>query len=122
MPEAERLLAMQFDVIVCGTHFAESKMFDLLRYAKTSTESRQTPFLCVRVLEGELDDTAFLGIRMAAEAMGAAGFVDLNRWRREEGFDAARNRLRHLVWSLANAGSLHHPFQCDRDTAVQRSS
>jgi CheY-like chemotaxis protein len=101
MPEADRLLAQRFDVIVCGTHFAESKMFELLRHAKASQASHATPILCIRVLDGELDSTAFDGISLAATALGAAGFVDLNRWRREYGFDAAREKLRELVSSLA---------------------
>jgi hypothetical protein len=111
MPQAERLLATRFDVIVCGTHFAESKMFELLRLAKTSIESQQTPFLCVRVLEGELDDPAFQRISMAAKALGAAGFIDLNRWRREDGFDAARIKLRNLVSSLAQANRSYCSLQ-----------
>jgi hypothetical protein len=101
MVEAESLLERPFDVIVCGTHFAESKMFDLLRLAKSHFEARKVPFLCVRVLDGELDSTAFQGISIAACALGAAGFVDLNRWRREYGFDQAREKLRNLVSSLA---------------------
>lgn len=101
MQEADRLLALHFDVIVCGTHFAESKMFELLRYVKASPVSRGTPILCVRVLDGELDNSAFQGISLATAALGAAGFVDLNRWRREYGFDAAREKLRDLVASLA---------------------
>ncbi|WP_194727067.1 hypothetical protein [Noviherbaspirillum malthae] len=101
MREADRLLARHFDVIVCGTHFAESKMFDLLRHAKASPVSCDTPILCVRVLDGELDSSAFQGISLAAAALGAAAFVDLNRWRREYGFDAAREKLRDLVLSLA---------------------
>jgi hypothetical protein len=102
MAEAARLLDHRFDVIVCGTHFDESKMFDLLRLAKSLPEVRATPFLCVRVLDGELDLSAFQGISIATRALGAAGFVDLNRWRREHGFDLAREKLRDLVFSLAD--------------------
>ncbi len=105
MAEAERLLDSRFDVIVCGTHFAESKMFDLLRLVKSMPDMRDVPFLCVRVLDGELDSTAFQGISIAACALGAAGFVDLNRWRREHGFDQAREKLRDLVSSLAKRHS-----------------
>lgn len=101
MQDADRLLAMHFDVIVCGTHFAESKMFELLRHAKASPASCDTPILCVRVFDGELDSSVFQGISLAAAVLGAAGFVDLNRWRREYGFDAARKKLRDLVASLA---------------------
>jgi hypothetical protein len=99
--EAESLLERSFDVIVCGTHFAESKMFDLLRLAKAKSAAQNVPFLCVRVLDGELDSTAFQGISIAACALGAAGFVDLNRWRREYGIDHAREKLRNLVSSVA---------------------
>lgn len=106
MQEALCLLQGQFDVIVCGTHFADSHMFDLLRHAKTMPQSRDTPFLCIRVLDGELDTMAFQGISMAANALSAAGFVDLNRWRREYGFEEARAKLRQLVYDLAGADHL----------------
>ena len=100
--EAEGLLEKRFDVIVCGTHFAESKMFDLLRMAKSKPNAQGVPFLCIRVLDGELDGTAFQSISIATCALGAAGFVDLNRWRREYGFDQAREKLRQLVLSMAH--------------------
>ncbi|MEC4723757.1 hypothetical protein RY831_32045 [Noviherbaspirillum sp. CPCC 100848] len=104
MQEATNRLNDGFDVIVCGTHFAESKMFDLLRLAKSLPEVQTVPFLCVRVLDGELDNTAFQGISIACCALGAAGFIDLNRWRRELGFIQAREKLRDLVFMLG-AGS-----------------
>jgi CheY-like chemotaxis protein len=106
MSEALQLLQEPFDVIVCGTHFADSHMFDLLRHAKATSQSRDIPFLCIRVSDGELDATAFQSISMAATAMAAAGFVDLNRWRREYGFEEARIRLRQLVFDLAGADHL----------------
>lgn len=104
--EALRLLREPFDVIVCGTHFADSHMFDLLRHAKATPQSRDTPFLCIRVLDGELDASAFQSISMATKALAAAGFVDLNRWRREFGFEEARAKLRQLVFDLAGADHL----------------
>ncbi|MEC4723826.1 hypothetical protein RY831_32430 [Noviherbaspirillum sp. CPCC 100848] len=101
MHEATKRLDDGADVIVCGTHFDESSMFDLLRLAKSLPRVRAVPFLCVRVLDGELDNTAFQGISIACCALGAAGFVDLNRWRREHGFVQAREMLRDLVFTLA---------------------
>jgi CheY-like chemotaxis protein len=106
MQEAICLLQERFDVIVCGTHFADSHMFDLLRHAKATPQSRDTPFLCIRALDGELDATAFQSISMAVKALAAAGFVDLNRWRREYGFDEARVKLRQLVFELAGTEHL----------------
>jgi CheY-like chemotaxis protein len=107
MQEGESRIRQPFDVIVCGSHFDESRMFDLLRLAKALPQSREIPFLCVRVLDGELDNTAFQGISIAAKALGAAGFVDLNRWRRECGFDVAREKLRDLVYQLAESDPRH---------------
>ncbi|KRB74240.1 hypothetical protein [Noviherbaspirillum sp. Root189] len=106
MDEAQLLLHEPFDVIVCGTHFAQSRMFDLLRHAKALPLACDTPFLCIRVLDGELDGNAFQSISMAAKALSAAGFIDLNRWRREYGFDEARAKLRQLVYELAGADHL----------------
>ena len=43
-------LGSRLTAIVCGLHFDESRMFDLLRAARGGF-SRETPFICYRDLE-----------------------------------------------------------------------
>lgn len=47
------------DMIVCGIHFDDSRMFDLLRLVKADSQSRSIPFLCYRDLGSELPATLF---------------------------------------------------------------
>src|SRR5947209_20141507 len=50
MPQAEQLLRERtFDLIICTIVFDESRMFDLLRLAKSRLEWQRIPFVCARV-------------------------------------------------------------------------
>jgi hypothetical protein len=59
----------RISMILCGVHFDESRMYDLLRYAKR--EHPRTPFVCVRVLDAEIPRVSREALRIAAESMGA---------------------------------------------------
>jgi hypothetical protein len=80
-------------------------MFDLLRYAKADPGTRRIPFLCIRVIEGGLDDTLYQSVDIATKALGAAGFIDLLRWETKFGAEEAHQRLRNLVDELAGSVS-----------------
>jgi hypothetical protein len=100
--QAHEKLAEPFDVIICGSLFDESRMFDLLRYCKAMPHIKHIPFLCVRARGGELDDTAYQGVAIAAKALGAADFIDLYRWIKDMGTDRAFETLRQVVGHLAS--------------------
>src|SRR5204862_6742334 len=56
LAQAERLLRDRpFDMIVCTVFFDESRMFDLLRLAKSRPGWERIPFVCVRLRRHVLD-------------------------------------------------------------------
>ncbi|HEY3391858.1 MAG TPA: hypothetical protein VGK58_04080 [Lacipirellulaceae bacterium] len=73
----ELLCADQFDLIVCTVLFDESRMFDLLRMAKSRHEWQQIPFVCVRVRHDVLSDRiAREAVAFTCHALGAAAFLN----------------------------------------------
>jgi CheY-like chemotaxis protein len=92
-------------VVVCGCHFDEDKMYDLLRHLKASPPLDKVPFVAVRCVEGEmaLDGALYESVKIAVRALGGNAFVDLLRWQRRYGEAEANHRLTRLVETLAQA-------------------
>ncbi|TWO71779.1 hypothetical protein FN976_09220 [Caenimonas sedimenti] len=88
-------------LVVCGCHFDEGHMYDLLRHMKAAPALAGTPFMAIRSLEGELDDALYESVKIAVRALGGNAFVDLLRWQRKYGPAGAGHRLTQLVASLA---------------------
>ena len=88
-------------LVVCGCHFDEGHMYDLLRHMKAAPALAGTPFMAIRCLEGELDDALYESVKIAVRALGGNAFVDLLRWQRKHGPAEAAHRLTQLVASLA---------------------
>lgn len=84
-------------IVLCGLHFDESRMFELLKHLKASESMKHVPFISINATNTVLPDSV---IRMAAKAaisIGSDGFIDLARWRAVLGDDRAFARLRaHL--------------------------
>lgn len=103
---AKAALAEPPALVVCGCHFDEGRIYDLLRYVKADPALAQVPFMAVRCVEGELlDDALYESVKIAVRALGGHTFVDLLRWQRRWGAAEASHRLTALVESLA--GSPH---------------
>ncbi len=85
------------DMIVCNVRFDESRMLNLLQAAKESPETRETPFICVRL--APMPSTWKKGIEAAVRALGAVAFVDLSSLEKDVGREAAEQQLRRLVLS-----------------------
>jgi hypothetical protein len=100
--QAHAVLAQPFDVIICGSKFDESRMFDLLRYCKAMPHLRNVPFVCVRARGGELDDAAYQGVAIALRTLQAEAFIDLYRWKKSFGAEKAREMLRDTIRRLAS--------------------
>lgn len=64
-----------FDLVVCSVHFDDSRMFELLKYIRDTGHFDNLPFLVITSKSGllPLDTTT----RIAAELLGAAGFLEL---------------------------------------------
>ncbi|RYY85333.1 MAG: hypothetical protein EOO24_36660 [Comamonadaceae bacterium] len=99
--EAMRVMRDPPALVVCGCHFDEGGMYDLLRQMKASPALDRIPFMAVRCLEGELDDTLYESVKIAVRALGGNAFVDLLRWQRKYGEAQASSRLTALVAQLA---------------------
>jgi hypothetical protein len=82
-------------LVLCGVHFDESRMFDLLSLVQESYP--RMPFLCCRVLDSEIPQISREAIALAAASLGAAGFVDLPTLAKELGAEPAQQRFRALV-------------------------
>lgn len=101
MEEAEHRLAPDLHLIVCGTTFAESRMFDLLREAKRRADTRSIPFVCLRSDEGALRGALAESLKIASEALGASLYLDLVEERERHGVSRAHQLLREALLSQA---------------------
>ncbi len=105
LEQARAALAEGPDLVVCGCHFDEGHMYDLLRYLKASADTVRLPFLATRCVPGELlDDALYESVKIAVRALGGNAFVDLLRWQRRWGTAEASHRLTQLVESLLGPG------------------
>lgn len=103
LEQARTLLQPPPALVVCGCHFDEGRMYDLLRHLKATPELARVPFVAVRCVEGDmaLDDALYESVKIAVRALGGEAFVDLVRWQRKQGEAEAAHRLTLLVESLA---------------------
>ena len=105
--EAVRALHSPPSLLVCGCHFDEGRIFDLLRALKKDPACRGVPFLAVRCLRGNttLDDTLYEGVKIAVDALGGQGFADLLWWQQQFGEPEASRRLGVVVDCLLQAST-----------------
>jgi CheY-like chemotaxis protein len=78
LDEARRTLTgRNFDLIVIGVHFDESRMFDLLRHVRWQERHRATPVVCVLTADFARHAIAAEGLEIAVKALGGTAYVDL---------------------------------------------
>jgi hypothetical protein len=79
MAQAEQLLGEHtFNLIICTIVFDESRMFDLLRLAKSKPTWRQIPFVCSRVRPYILRSAVALQTAVfTCQTLGGAAFLDI---------------------------------------------
>jgi CheY-like chemotaxis protein len=78
LDEAKSILAgHNFDLIVIGVHFDESRMFDLLRYVRGQERHRATPVVCVLTVDFTRHAVAAEGLEIAVKALGGTAYLDL---------------------------------------------
>jgi CheY-like chemotaxis protein len=92
------------DLVACDIHFDDCRMFDLLRLSKANPATRQIPFLCLKVVEGVLDQALYQSVDIASSALGAAGFVDLFQLKQDGGDEQAHKNLIRIIRQLATHG------------------
>jgi hypothetical protein len=94
----ERLALPGVALVLCGVHFDESRMYDLLRHVRG--EFPRLPFVCCRIIEAELAKISRESIRIAAASLGASAFIDYPALVEQLGEQEAAHRLRSLVLAL----------------------
>ena|SRR5579871_2958369 len=89
------------DLICCTVYFDESRMFDLLRWARV--QRADIPFICARALPKDIARISIEAVRIAADNLGATAFVDVPALVAEHGEAQASEKLRGLL--LAQLGA-----------------
>jgi CheY-like chemotaxis protein len=99
LKEATRLMhETQVDMIICGIHFDESRMFELSTLAHGSSRTKPIPFLMFRDLESRLEPTFFKSLEISAKVIGAVGFVDLFSLKQQFGVPMADQQFREIIF------------------------
>jgi hypothetical protein len=96
----ECLLHRHVDMVICGLHFDDSRMFDLLGFATHNTITPRIPFLIFRDIENQLDRTFYQSVEIATKFLGAAGFVDLFELKQKNAIVVADEHFRRIVFSI----------------------
>lgn len=94
-----------FDLIACGLHFDDGRMFDYLRHVKSDPATAHIPFFCIAGSRTVLSPAILKSIAAATSSLGAQGFINLGRWQKQHGQAQAHVMLREATHRyLANAG------------------
>lgn len=100
---AAMLNGQSVDLILCGIHFDDSRMFDLLGLARQSARTKDIPFLVFRDMANQLDRIFSKSIEIAAMSLGAIGFIDLFSLKQNFGIVEADKQFRRLVLEQLHA-------------------
>jgi len=109
LDEAFEAASVGVDLVIAGTYFDNSRMFDLLHRLKANELTGHIPVLCVRgvsspqilgsqTLQPTLPSSYV--VNSASLALGAAEFIDLCTRRQVVGVDQADAELRDAVSKL----------------------
>lgn len=104
LSEAQEALTPEVDMIACGVHFDDGRMFDLLKHAKADEALRAIPFWGVLRDEGMLSSAITRGIRTAMKTLGANGLFNLSQMRTDDAPDALYRELRVTIAKSLAAG------------------
>jgi hypothetical protein len=78
LAEARQALSREkFALAILGVYFAESRMFELLAFAKGSVMNRDTPVVCVLGMRGGLSDATIRSLEQAVNSMRGSAFMNL---------------------------------------------
>lgn len=90
-----------YQLIVIGMHFDDSRMFELLRYARSLPQHKDVPVICVQCQEVMLSEAVLKNMEDAVKALGGTAFIDLR-----DGSHVFRNHC-DLLNKIATQASLN---------------
>jgi len=82
-------------LICCTVYFDESRMFDLLRWAKA--KFADIPFICARAMPKDITKVSIEAVSIASRALGASTFLDLPELQSQYGASEAMSRFRQSL-------------------------
>jgi hypothetical protein len=77
-----------FDLVLIGLHFDDSRMFDLVREVRSGSRNRAVPIVCWRMRPFAFPISMQV-IEVTVKALGAQSFADLAAYASEEDGNAA---------------------------------
>src|SRR4051812_1645782 len=90
MREAERRLSgSDFDLVVIGLSFDDSRMFDLLRHVRSAERNGGVPIICLRGVSQRASAISSESLKIACNALDASGFFDFAAYPSGAAADAA---------------------------------
>jgi len=97
MDDALRQLqgAEPIGLVICTVYFDDSRMFDLLRWARS--QCAHVPFVCARIFPKDITRISIEAVSIAAESLGAATFIDVPALAAAHGDAEATRRLRAVL-------------------------
>jgi DNA-binding response OmpR family regulator len=84
--------ANDYDLIVIGVHFDDSRMFDLLRHVRSEQRTSGIPVVCVLSQRFETV-VSVQGLEIAARTLAASAFIDFTQHQDDDDGNAAILRL-----------------------------
>ncbi len=96
----EKLGAGNFDLVLCTIHFDESRMFDMVRHARST--SPPTPCVCTRLLDTKLTGSFLTAMAIAVQSLGAI-FIDRYALLQRSGDEAGNDEFRKRVLAQLRA-------------------
>jgi CheY-like chemotaxis protein len=103
LEKAQALLEARqdFDLILCGLHFDNGKMYELLEAAKSSNATAHIPFICVQLIGSILPHGAFKSMRTAFDILGGDLFIQVAKWRIDHGDEEAFRKFSDVILNIA---------------------
>lgn len=99
MTAAVRLIEnVDFDAIIAGIHFDDSRMIDLLRVVRKAARHVGKPFVAIRLEPTSLTPEMETKAKQMAAVLGASGYITIDDLAGEEQpDDCLRDKLRALI-------------------------
>lgn len=101
------LEAGDYDMILMGLHFDESRMFDLLRYVRADGKYARVPVVCFRgvVVADAKSKVVLEAVELACKAIGANAFFYLTAFTDDARGHAAVKKIIDGVFNAERNGS-----------------
>ncbi|PWT96156.1 MAG: hypothetical protein C5B53_10135 [Candidatus Melainabacteria bacterium] len=72
------LLSVNYDLIICGVHFDDSRSLELLQRVKQIDKNRDIPFVMLRMSSNPIGEAMSGSIQLAVRELGGTDYFDLS--------------------------------------------